>query len=160
MKTSIMPSIKKTALAIALLACSTLIYGFGPGFDEVQWLSWSNKCLFESYAPPVDAKLKKWELNVTNDYFLRLRKTYQHGNQEYFSFNLHRLNNIEYLGSDTTGSIKFSTLADDIIVQTYDDPKGDLDSMATTFELPVKNMSPARLDSLKNALNYFKAKGL
>lgn len=127
---------------------------------EQEWLSWSNKCLAESFNPPPDIKLKKWELTLTNDYFLRLRKTYQHDRQEYFSFNLHRLSDIEYQGSDTTGTLKLSTLTDDIIVQTYEDPKGDLDSMATTINLPVKHMSPARLDSLKIALNYFKAKNL
>jgi hypothetical protein len=128
--------------------------------DEQEWLNWSNKCLAESYNPPPDVKLKKWEIALTSDYFLRLRKTYQHERQEYFSFNVHRLTDVEYLGNDTTGTLKMSTLADDIIVQTYEDPKGDLDSMATALELPVKNMSPARVDSLKMALNYFKAKNL
>ena len=160
MKTSISLLIKKAAVIIAILASSCFIYGFKPGMGDQEWLSWSNKCLVESYNPPPDAKLKKWELTLTNDYFLRLRKTYQHDRQEYFSFNLHRLNNVEYLGSDTTGILKLSTLTDDIIVQTYEDPKGDLDSMATTIDLPVKHMSPARLDSLKTALNYFKTKGL
>ncbi|WP_184546098.1 hypothetical protein [Mucilaginibacter sp. FT3.2] len=160
MKTSILCLIKNIAVITAILACSGFIYGFKPGMGEQEWLSWSNKCLAESFNPPPDIKLKKWELTLTNDYFLRLRKTYQHDRQEYFSFNLHRLSDIEYQGSDTTGTLKLSTLTDDIIVQTYEDPKGDLDSMATTINLPVKHMSPARLDSLKIALNYFKAKNL
>ncbi|SDF22040.1 hypothetical protein SAMN05216464_114121 [Mucilaginibacter pineti] len=160
MKTSLMSPIKKTLVITAILALSCLIYGFKAGIDELQWLNWSNKCLSESYAPVVDAKLKKWEINLTNDHFLRLRKTYQHGRQEYFSFNLHRLNDIEYMGNDTTGTLEFTTLADDIIVQTYEDPKGDIDSMSTVLELPVKNMSQPRLDSLKSALKYFKEKEL
>lgn len=160
MKTSISSLIKKRVLIIAVLASSCFIYGFKPGMGDQEWLAWSNKCLTESFNPPLDIALKKWELILTNDYFLRLRKTYQHDRQEYFSFNLHRLNNVEYLGSDTTGTLKLSTLTDDIIVQTYEDPKGDLDSMATAIELPVKHMSQAKLDSLKIALNYFKAKSL
>jgi hypothetical protein len=160
MKTSILPTIKKNTLIAAIFALSGFIYGFKPGMDEQEWLNWSNKCLAESYNPPPDVKLKKWEIALTSDYFLRLRKTYQHERQEYFSFNVHRLTDVEYLGNDTTGTLKMSTLADDIIVQTYEDPKGDLDSMATALELPVKNMSPARVDSLKMALNYFKAKNL
>jgi len=160
MKTSILSSIKKAVVIIAILASSCFIYGFKPGMGDQEWLTWSNKCLTESFNPPPDIALKKWELILTNDCFLRLRKTYQHDRQEYFSFNLHRLNSMEYLGSDTTGTLKLSTLTDDIIVQTYEDPKGDLDSMATAIELPVKHMSQARLDSLKIALNYFKAKNL
>ncbi len=160
MKTSILWLMKKTAAIIPIFALSCFIYGFKPAMSEQEWLSWSNKCLTESFNPPPDISLKKWEITLTSDYFLRLRKTYQHDRQEYFSFNLHRLNNVEYLGTDTTGTLKLSTITDDIIVQTYEDPKGDLDSMATELELPVKHMSPAKLDSLKTALNYFKAKGL
>lgn len=128
--------------------------------SEQEWLNWSNKCLIDSFNPTPDINLKKWEISLTGDYFLRLRKTYQQGKQEYFSFNLHRLTNVDYMNSDTTGVLKFSTLADDIIVQTYEDPQGNLDSMATTLDLPVHNMNTARFDSLKNALNYFRMKGL
>jgi hypothetical protein len=48
----------------------------------------------------------------------------------------------------------------DIIVQTYNDPKGDIDSVATQLNLPFKNMEPERLDSLQAALIYFKNKNL
>jgi hypothetical protein len=157
---SILPQTKKTLVVTLILLTSSLYYGFKPGTDEPEWLGWSNKCLSESYDPPPDTKLKKWELTLTTDYFLRLRKTYQHGRQEYFSFNLHRLNDVEFQGDDKTGTLHLSTIADDIIVQTYEDPKGDIDSMATTLDLPLKNMNAQRVDSLKNALNYFKAKSL
>ncbi|WP_183556845.1 hypothetical protein [Mucilaginibacter sp. SP1R1] len=160
MKKTLVPQIKKTLLVTGILLAGWLNYSFRPQTDEPEWLDWSNKCLSESYNPSLDIKLKKWELTLTNDYFLRLRKTYQHGKQEYYSFNLHRLNDVEYHGDDKTGTLQLSTTADDIIVQTYEDPKGDIDSMSTVLELPVKNMSPQRLDSLKSALNYFKVKGL
>jgi hypothetical protein len=158
MKKSLQPQTKRILAFALILAAAWLNYSFRPQTDDQEWLGWSNKCLIESYNPPPDIKLKKWELALTSDYFLRLRKTYQHGKQEYYSFNLHRLNNVEYQGDEQAGTIELSTTADDIIVQTYEDPKGDIDSMSTVLELPVKNMSTARLDSLKNALNYFKAK--
>jgi len=74
--------------------------------------------------------------------FFASPKTYQHGKQEYFSFNLHRLNGVEYQGDDQKWHPALSTTADDIIVQTYEDPKGDIDSMATTIDLPVKKHEP------------------
>jgi hypothetical protein len=160
MKKTLLSQTKKILLVGPVLLISWLNYSFKAETDDIEWLDWSNKCLTESYNPLPDVKLKKWELALTNDYFLRLRKTYQHGKQEYFSFNLHRLNNVEYQGDDKVGVLQLSTTADDIIVQTYEDPKGDIDSMSTTLELPVRNMSSGRLDSLKNALSYFKAKGL
>jgi hypothetical protein len=51
-------------------------------------------------------------------------------------------------------------MADDIIVQTRNDRKGDVDSMTTVLNIPVRNMEPERLDSLKEAFNFFKGKGL
>lgn len=126
--------------------------------DEQQWLFWSNKCFVESYNTEGDARLKKWELSVTYDAFVRLRKTYTNGKQEYFSFHLHRFNDMDYLGTTTAGTLQLKTIADDIIVQTYNDPKGDIDSMATSLNIQVKNMSPERLDSLRNALIYLKQK--
>ncbi len=136
-------------------------YGFGTGMGEKEWLDWSNKCLSESYNPSTDAKLKKWEIALTPDHFIRLRKTYQHDRQEYFSFNLQRFADVNYLHSTgPADTLQLKTVADDIIVQTYEDPKGDIDSMATVLNLPVKTMSPERLDSLRNALIFFKSKGL
>jgi hypothetical protein len=128
--------------------------------SDEDWLTWANKCLTQSYDPSADAKLKKWELSVTPEYFVRLRKTYAKGKQEYYSFNLHAFNDMDYLGNTNNGTLELKANADDIIVQTYNDRNGDVDSMATALNIPVKNMEPERLDSLREALNYFKGKGM
>ena len=126
--------------------------------DDGQWLTWSNKCFMQSFNPDGEQKLKKWEFNLTDQAFIRLRKTYTNGKQEYYSFQLRRFKDIDYLGTTTNGTLQLRTIADDIIVQTYDDPKGNVDSMATTLTIKVKNMDAERLDSLHNALIYFKGK--
>ena len=87
---------------------------------------------------------------------MRLRKTFQNGKQEYYSCQLHNFNDLDYLGTTATGILKISTKADDIIVQTYNDHAGDVDSMTTVLNIPVKNMEPAQVDSLYKALLYFK----
>jgi len=69
---------------------------------------------------------------------------------------LHRFSDLDYLGDTNSGTLQLKTIADDIIVQTYNDRNGDVDSMTTVLDIPVKNMEPERLDSLKEALNYFK----
>jgi hypothetical protein len=160
MKTSIIPATGKTMLITSIIAFSVLNYGFKAEMSEQEWLNWSNKCLNVSFNPNTDLNLKKWELVLTPDYFLRLRKTYQQGKQEYYSFNLHRLSNVDYLATGTIGTLRLNTQTDDIIVQTYEDPEGNLDSMATSLDLPMHNMSPAKFDSLKSALTYFKMKSL
>jgi hypothetical protein len=150
---------KIVLLAIAI--CSAVaIVGFKSGMTDQDWLLWTNKCLMQSYNPLPDSRLKKFEFNVTSDAFIRLRKTYAKGKEEYYSFNLHQLNDIDYIGNTAEGTLELKTVADDIIVQTRNDRNGDVDSMTTVLSVPVKNMEPERLDSLREAFNFFKAKGL
>jgi hypothetical protein len=151
---------KKVFFAVAILVLATANFGFKPALDDADWLAYANRCLTQSFDQSADPKLKKVEISVTTDYFIRLRKTYAKDMQEYYSFNLHHLNDFDYLGSTTTGILEFKTQADDIIVQTYNDRRGDIDSMTTSLGIPVKNMEPERLDSLREAFNYFKTKGL
>ena len=129
--------------------------------DEQGWLNWANKFLSETYDPSVEPKLKKYEIMLTPDHFIRLRKTYQHGKQEYYSLNVKHLLNMNYIvGAANTDTLQVTTKADDIIVQTYNDPKGDVDSMATTLNVPVKKTAQPGLDSLRQVLNFLKAKDL
>lgn len=160
MLSSVLQKAKKQCFIALMVLLALIHFGFTTGADEQQLIDWSNKCFSEAYDPGADAKLKKWDLVLTGDGFIRLRKTFQNGKQEYFSFQLHRLDSLNYLGSTNTGLLKFKTVADDIIVQTYNDKAGDVDSMATRLDIPVKNMQPERLDSLQMVINHFKNKEL
>jgi hypothetical protein len=157
---SVLQQTKKIGFIIAIVLLAALHFSFKAPVDEQAMLAWSNKCLAESYDPSGESKLKKWEIILTPDAFIRLRKTYQNGKQEYYSFQLHNFNDMNYLGTDISGTLQLKAAADDIIVQTYNDPKEDIDSMATQLNLPFKNIEPERLDSLQTALNYFKQKAL
>ena len=157
---SVAKGIKQIIISTAIIIATSINFCFKSGFSEQDWLVWTNKCLAQSYDPSGDARLKKWELTITGDNFIRLRKTYVKGKQVYYSFNLSKLSEMTYLGNTSSGTIQLKTLEDDIIVQTYKDRHGDVDSMTTVLNIPVKNMEPERLDSLKEALDYFKTKGL
>ena len=150
----------KVLILLAIIPICAFKYSFHQKMGEQEWLQWSNKCLNESYDPSNEMKLKAWELSITPEHFLRLRKTFQHGKQEYFSLQLHAFNNLDFAGSTEHGMLTVKAENDDIIVQTYEDPKGNVDSMAMSLDLPVKNMQPEKLDSLKSALQYFKSGGL
>lgn len=153
---------KKKALLITVISLSGLFFGGFKSFSgEQEWINWGNRFLNENYDPTVEPKLKKYEITLTADHFIRLRKTYQQGKQEYYSFNLNRFTALEYIaGTATTDTLQIKTQADDIIVQTYEDPKGDVDSMATHWDIPVRKLSPLKFDSLKQALNFLKGQGL
>ncbi|MBS7563955.1 hypothetical protein KHS38_06020 [Mucilaginibacter sp. Bleaf8] len=157
MKRSALPPRKFALSSIMVFGCSLLSLCFVWHTNKQRAIFWSNKCLAQAFDTSGDAKLKSWTLNLTDDSFMRLRKIYQGGRQEYFSFNLHRLSDISYLGTETNGVLRIHTKADDIIVQTYQDPKGDVDSMSTMLSIPVRNVTAGQLDSLRNTLLYLKA---
>lgn len=152
MAKSILTKAKILVILVPTAICCAFTYKMG----EKEWLDWSNKCLLQTFDPSTDTKLKKWEIEVTPQHFVHLRKTYQHGKQEYFSFHLTKLDSVNYLGDTPNGQLQFKTQSDDIIVQTYDDPKGNIDSMATTLTIPVRDMTSEKLDSLTDALAFLK----
>lgn len=119
-------------------------------------ITYSNRCLIESYDPSAEAKLKKWEINVTEDLFVRLRKTYTSGKQDYYSFRIKRFSDLSYMGTATAGILLLKTDADNVIQQTYNDPKGNEDNMVQSMSIPVKNMEPERVDSLRTALLFLR----
>ncbi|MET3981123.1 hypothetical protein ABIB62_003641 [Mucilaginibacter sp. UYP25] len=161
MQKSLLPGNKKALLIAAIVLPALFLCAFKAYNTELEWINWGNRFLNESYNPTVEPTLKKFEITLTPDHFMRLRKTYQHGKLEYYSFSLKRFSELEYIaGTSTTDTLEIKTQADDIIYQTYEDPKGDVDSMATRWDIPVKKLSPQRLDSLKQALNFLKGKGL
>lgn len=157
---SVLPKNRKITFLFSILVTAAVSLCFVAAMTDQDWLNWGNKCLNESYDSSADVKIKKWEINLTDDYFIRLRKTFQNGKQEYFSLHLPQLDSVEYVGDVNSGTLELKAKSDDIIVQTYNDRKGNVDSMASVMKIPLKNMEPERLDSLEHAFNYFKNKGL
>jgi hypothetical protein len=124
--------------------------------DTAEAITWSNHCLLYAFDPFAENKLKKWELSVTEDMFVRFRKTYTNGKQEYYSFRIKRFSDLDYVGTVAVGTLVLKTDADNIIEQTYHDPKGDVDNMVQSLRIPVRNMEPERLDSLRTALLFLR----
>lgn len=152
--------IKKVFFLIVIISVVSVCFSFKAGMSAQDWLIWANKCLMQAYDTSTDPKLKKFEFSVTPDSFIRLRKTYAKGKEEFYSFNLRNLKDMDYSGNTAVGILELKTMADDIICQTKNDRRGDVDSMTTVLNVPVKNMEPERLDSLREAFDYFKNKGL
>lgn len=92
--------------------------------------------------------IKRYELTVTNSGFCRYKRYYQNGKIEYFSFNFIRYKDLDFLGSSSRGQLYLRTIADDVIVQTYKDRGGDVDSMASYLIIPLKQVEPPDLNML------------
>ncbi|WP_462266304.1 hypothetical protein [Mucilaginibacter sp.] len=141
-----------------MFAFCAILCSFHTDSTNEQLIIWSNKCLLHWFNPEPEPQLKKWELNVTGNYFLRFRRYYKAGRQEYYSFNLRKFKELDYLGNAANGVLCLSTIADDVIVQTYNDPKGNVDSMSTSVRIPVHEVEPAQLDSMRIMLLLLKNK--
>lgn len=96
--------------------------------------------------------LKKYELNVTKTGFCRYKCFFNNGKVEYFSFNLLKFKDLDFLGTTQKGTLLLHTRGDDVIVQTYNSKKGDIDSMATYMSIPLKNMEAEDLNELSAKL--------
>jgi hypothetical protein len=97
-------------------------------------------------------RIRQFELLLNDEGFLRYRRTYINGKQEYYSFNLMRIQTIEYLGNTSSGDLSIKTFEDDVIVQTFNDRSGNVDSMATHFRLPLIGVEAEDLVALNNDL--------
>lgn len=96
------------------------------------------------------ANLKRYELNVTNTGFCKYKKVYANGKTEFFSFNLLRFKSMEYYGTVNSGELHLFTNHDDVIVQTHNDRKGDIDTMAVKMVIPLKEVDAEMLNALAN----------
>lgn len=95
-------------------------------------------------------KIRKCELLLSDEGFLRYRKTYISGKQEYYSLNITRISSMDYIGDTGSGNLLLKTMEDDVIVQTFNDRNGNVDSMATHFRLDLHAVEPEDLVALQD----------
>ena len=138
----------KLRTGVSVLFCTSLM-AFSVPSDMMEETLFVQNMLKEHYDElAVKPTLKKYELNVTNSGFCRYKRFYTGGKVEYFSFNFCKFKDIDYLGSDKAGMLILRTVGDDVIVQTYNDRKGDVDSMANYMSIPLKNVEAEALSAL------------
>ncbi|MDQ8054052.1 MAG: hypothetical protein REI78_13545 [Pedobacter sp.] len=91
---------------------------------------------------------KRFEINVTNTGFCRYRRILNNGKEEYFAFNLSRFKSMDFYGSTAKGELYLRTKNDDVVVQTRNDRKGEVDSTGTFLMIPLKDVDETRLNEL------------
>ncbi|WP_316794537.1 hypothetical protein [Pedobacter frigoris] len=148
---------KKFTLSLKMfffLLLSLVFMAFATKISLDEDTAFIQKMLAEHYDDTQESSLlKKYELNVTNTGFCRYKRFFSSGKVEYFSFNLKKFKDIDYLGNDKQGRLYLHTKGDDVIVQTYNDRKnGDIDSMASYMVIPLKNIEPQDLINISERL--------
>jgi len=129
------------------LICLIFLSSYGPTEEEAVYLQ--QRLSDHHDTEPAGQNIKKYELHVTSKGFCRYKRFFNNGKVEYFSFNLVKYKQLDYLGNTKKGILYLRTNGEDVIVQTYNDSRGgDIDSMATFMAIPVKNIEAEELNDL------------
>jgi hypothetical protein len=141
----------KIVFSFALCVCFCVLSGFDKTEENTVFIQ---NMLTKYYDLEGQSKdVKRFEINVTNTGFCRYRKVFNNGKQEYFAFNLSRFSSMDYYGTSLKGELYLRTKKDDVIVQTRNDRKGEIDSTSTYMVIPLKNID---IDDLNLLAAHFK----
>ncbi|WP_316832889.1 hypothetical protein [Pedobacter aquatilis] len=141
-------------LKLALIpAFCLLLTAFSLKDSLEEYVVFLQKSLTEHYdSSQENTQIKKYELNVTNNGFCRYKRYFNNGKIEYFAFKLAKFKDLDYYGTTASGLLYLRTKNDDVIVQTYNDKKGDVDSMGTAMIIPLKNIEAEDLNRIRESL--------
>jgi hypothetical protein len=129
------------------LICLIFLSSYGPTEEDSVYLQQKLSDHHDMELP--GQNIKRYELLVTSKGFCRYKRFFNNGKVEYFSFNLLKYKQLDYLGNTQKGMVYLRTRGDDVIVQTHNDSRGgDIDSMATFMAIPVKNIEAEQLNDL------------
>ncbi|WP_231462322.1 MULTISPECIES: hypothetical protein [unclassified Pedobacter] len=147
---------KKFTFCLRLLCIPILcmfLYAFSSVDSVDEYVNYLQKSFTEHYDFAQESStIKKYELNVTNNGFCRYKRYFNSGKVEYFAFKLAKFKDLDYLGTSTAGKLYLRTKSDDVIVQTYNDRAGDVDSMAASIVIPLKNIEAEDLNQIRESL--------
>lgn len=147
---------KKFTLYLKMLllsAAAVFLCAFSDPESLEQYVGFLQKSFIDHYDNSQDVKqIKRYELNITNNGFCRYKRYFNNGKTEYFAFKLAKFKDLDYYGTTAAGKLYLRTKGDDVIVQTYKDRGGDVDSMATEIVIPVKNMEAEDLNAIHDNL--------
>jgi hypothetical protein len=94
----------------------------------------------------------KTKLEVTPTGFVRFTETQKSGKQHYASLNLNQFLKMDYYGTTQSGILVLRSMKKNVIVQTFNDPAGEVDSMSNRLEIPLTMMEPKQLINIQNQL--------
>ncbi len=144
---------KKFTLCLKILPVSILylfLCAFSTSDVLEEYADFLQKSFTEHYDLSQDGKqLKRYELNITNNGFCRYKRFLNNGKIEYFAFKLSKFKDMDYLGTAVSGKLYLYTKSEDVIVQTYNDKRGDIDSMSTSMVIPLKNVEAEDLNLIR-----------
>lgn len=111
---------------------------------------------YQSYQAEKDLGMKAYTFDISNNGFIRYRRTATNNKMEYFSVRLDKVLQINYLGNESAGWIVLKCEKESVIYQTYRDAKGDVDNMVDEIKFPVKAIEVQKINNWDFQFNKLK----
>ena len=116
--------------------------------DESNFESYRKKFIenYQSSQAEKDIGMKAFTFDISNNGFIRYRRTAANDRMEYFSVRVDKVLYLNYLGNETAGWLILKCEKESVIYQTYRDIKGDVDMMVDELKLPVKAVELSKIN--------------
>lgn len=108
---------------------------------------------YQQYQAEQDFGFKKTSFDISENGFLRYKKTASNNLVEYYSVKLDKIEALKYLGSEKTGWLVIKCSDQSVIYQTYQDKNGNIDEMVDEIKIPIKNITVEELNKWVNDIN-------
>ncbi|MVN21870.1 hypothetical protein [Mucilaginibacter arboris] len=143
--------VSKSALAVVLLICCSF-----QNNELEELVPALQNTLQHSLQFPAQINTAKTKVEVNQAGFVRYTQTLKSGKQNYASLNLCKFLKLDYWGTTQSGMLILRSAKNNVIIQTFNDPAGDVDSMSTHLDIPVASIEPDQLNTVEQQLQRIK----
>lgn len=127
---------------------------FAPTHDDIVFTEAKNQVIthYKRHNAELDLGIKTTSFEISENGFIRYRKTDLANKSEYYSVKLTEFKDATYLGDENAGWLLLTFTEEAVIYQTYNDRKGNVDEMLTEIKIPLKNIDVNEINSFCNAM--------
>ncbi len=131
---------------------------FIPRQDELTFPEARNQVLrqYNLHSAERDFGIKTANFEISENGFIRYRKTDNTNKSEYYSVKLKEFEEARYLGDEQAGWLLLKFTSEAVIYQTYNDKAGNIDEMLAEIRIPLKNINVDDINTLCSAINSLK----
>lgn len=130
--------------------------------DNLSFLAAKNQVVsqYKLYNAERDLGLKSTSFEISDNGFIRYKKTTIDNKSEFFSVKANELQDITYLGNENAGWLLLKFTNEAVIYQTYNDKSGNTDEMRSEIKIPLKHINVNEINSLVGGVNSLKQESI
>ncbi len=114
---------------------------------------------YKAHNAEQDLGVKSSNFDISENGFMRYKKTYNNNKTEYYSAKLTQFKEISYLGNEKAGWLVLIFSDEAVIYQTYNAKEGNVDEMLNQIKIPLKNIDLNEINSIEQIMKTLKHTG-